>query len=292
MNKLKSTLCILLLLICSVAASAHSGGTDANGGHWNHKTGEYHYHHGYSAHQHPGGVCPYDTSTSSSNQSSSSSKSSSSSNSTSKSPSSSSTSSSSVAKQTNEFSSWLEEYLAKQEREAATKQAKADAEAAAKAKEEAEKAAEEARKAAEAAKNPNESDITITYGVSLVLDGKKVTLADASGNEVKPFVYEGTTYVPLRAVSQLFDATISYDATTNTVYLTSPIETVQKEKKTIGFGSTQQDVIDAMGMPDNVEVWEGLGCTNWYYGTSMVEFKNSTGLVRAWETGNVELPLG
>lgn len=58
-----------------VFAAAHSGGTDSNGGHYNRKTGEYHYHHGYSAHQHPGGVCPYSSSYSSSSRSSTTSKS-------------------------------------------------------------------------------------------------------------------------------------------------------------------------------------------------------------------------
>lgn len=38
---------------------AHTGGTDANGGHYNRATGEYHYHHGYSEHQHIDGQCPY-----------------------------------------------------------------------------------------------------------------------------------------------------------------------------------------------------------------------------------------
>lgn len=51
---------LLAILLCTVSY-AHSGRTDANGGHYNRSTGEYHYHHGYSAHQHPGGVCPYDT---------------------------------------------------------------------------------------------------------------------------------------------------------------------------------------------------------------------------------------
>lgn len=53
-------LLLLLILFLPVAAFAHSGGTDAKGGHYNHSTGEYHYHHGYSAHQHPNGVCPYE----------------------------------------------------------------------------------------------------------------------------------------------------------------------------------------------------------------------------------------
>lgn len=45
---------ILLIIIPSLAlmSSAHSGKTDQNGGHTDHDTGEYHYHHGYPAHDH------------------------------------------------------------------------------------------------------------------------------------------------------------------------------------------------------------------------------------------------
>ncbi len=56
-KKIFAAFCLSLLLI--PAAGAHSGKTDANGGHWDNSTGEYHYHHGYSAHQHPNGICPY-----------------------------------------------------------------------------------------------------------------------------------------------------------------------------------------------------------------------------------------
>lgn len=49
---------ILCVLFC-LSVSAHSGRTDSRGGHYDRSTGEYHYHHGYSAHQHPGGICPY-----------------------------------------------------------------------------------------------------------------------------------------------------------------------------------------------------------------------------------------
>lgn len=55
----KAIAVVLCLIFAFSAASAHSGRTDANGGHWDRSTGEYHYHHGYPAHQHPGGVCPY-----------------------------------------------------------------------------------------------------------------------------------------------------------------------------------------------------------------------------------------
>lgn len=49
----------LILLSLALPVLAHSGRTDSSGGHYNRSTGEYHYHHGYSAHQHPDGVCPY-----------------------------------------------------------------------------------------------------------------------------------------------------------------------------------------------------------------------------------------
>lgn len=50
----------LLALVCLSVVFAHPGKTDADGGHYNRSTGEYHYHHGYPEHQHPNGECPYD----------------------------------------------------------------------------------------------------------------------------------------------------------------------------------------------------------------------------------------
>lgn len=58
MKKMITAIFCLILVI--TPASAHPGRTDANGGHWDHSTGEFHYHHGYPAHQHTNGVCPYD----------------------------------------------------------------------------------------------------------------------------------------------------------------------------------------------------------------------------------------
>lgn len=51
---------ICLVLSISFVSSAHSGRTDSAGGHYDNSTGEYHYHHGYPAHQHPNGICPYE----------------------------------------------------------------------------------------------------------------------------------------------------------------------------------------------------------------------------------------
>ena len=48
-----------LLLLFPASVFAHAGRTDANGGHFDLSTGEYHYHHGFPAHQHTDGYCPY-----------------------------------------------------------------------------------------------------------------------------------------------------------------------------------------------------------------------------------------
>lgn len=86
---------IALVFTLVFSASAHSGRTDSSGGHHDYKNksglGSYHYHHGYPAHLHPGGVCPYTSASNKSNSSSSSS-------SSRKSSSSSSRSTSSVSK--------------------------------------------------------------------------------------------------------------------------------------------------------------------------------------------------
>lgn len=50
----------VLLITLIIPVFAHPGSLDENGGHYNRSTGEYHYHHGYPAHQHENGECPYD----------------------------------------------------------------------------------------------------------------------------------------------------------------------------------------------------------------------------------------
>lgn len=61
---ISAALALVLAVVCMLAGclmvDAHSGRTDAQGGHYDRSTGEYHYHHGYPAHQHPNGVCPYE----------------------------------------------------------------------------------------------------------------------------------------------------------------------------------------------------------------------------------------
>ena len=43
---------VIVISFFSITSSAHSGRTDSAGGHYDRDSGDYHYHHGYSAHNH------------------------------------------------------------------------------------------------------------------------------------------------------------------------------------------------------------------------------------------------
>ena len=64
---------------------------------------------------------------------------------------------------------------------------------------------------------------TLDYNdIKVTLDGQQVTLVDANGQTVEPFAIDGTTYLPVRAVSNALGLDVGWDGTTSTVTLTTP----------------------------------------------------------------------
>ncbi|MCL2095573.1 MAG: stalk domain-containing protein [Oscillospiraceae bacterium] len=55
--------------------------------------------------------------------------------------------------------------------------------------------------------------------IKIVIDGELITPKDASGNVVEPFIYNGTTFLPVRAVGAAFGKEIGWDGDTQTVYI-------------------------------------------------------------------------
>ena len=55
--------------------------------------------------------------------------------------------------------------------------------------------------------------------MDLYIDDVKLNPTDANGNPVEPFVYNGTTYLPIRAVGQALGKTVQWDGSTNSAYL-------------------------------------------------------------------------
>lgn len=57
--------------------------------------------------------------------------------------------------------------------------------------------------------------------VEIIYDDKTQGFYDVSGKTVYPISYEGTTYLPIRAITSMFDMTISWNSEANTVYMST-----------------------------------------------------------------------
>lgn len=59
----------------------------------------------------------------------------------------------------------------------------------------------------------------VVNGIKIVIDGQKINPTDANGNTVEPIIYNGTTYLPVRAVANAFGKAVYWDGPNMTVYL-------------------------------------------------------------------------
>lgn len=56
-------------------------------------------------------------------------------------------------------------------------------------------------------------------GISLYVDEKLFKPMDVKGNAVEPFIYDGTTYLPVRAISNALNKEITWDSKTSSIYI-------------------------------------------------------------------------
>jgi len=69
--------------------------------------------------------------------------------------------------------------------------------------------------------------------IKITLDGKAITPKDANGNTVEPFIIDGTTYLPVRAISEAMGLHVKWDDATSTAMLSkTPFE---EEKESSGM---------------------------------------------------------
>ncbi len=84
------------------------------------------------------------------------------------------------------------------------------------------------------AKQATESIDVIYDNIKILIDGKEYQPTDVNGNAVEPFIYNGTTYLPVRAIANAFDKEVDWEPQTSTVTL----------------GSKNYDWLDQMGYAD------------------------------------------
>lgn len=59
----------------------------------------------------------------------------------------------------------------------------------------------------------------IVDGIKIIVDGQKLNPTDVNGNKVEPIIYNGTTYLPVRAVANAIGKAVYWDGPNYTVYL-------------------------------------------------------------------------
>lgn len=60
--------------------------------------------------------------------------------------------------------------------------------------------------------------------IKIVIDGELITPKDAAGKVVEPFIADGTTYLPVRALATAFGKNVIWEQETNTVYIYSTVQ--------------------------------------------------------------------
>lgn len=61
--------------------------------------------------------------------------------------------------------------------------------------------------------------ITVYPGISIYIDDQKLEPKDANGKPVEVFTYNGTTYLPVRAIAEALGKNVQWDGKTQSVYL-------------------------------------------------------------------------
>jgi len=59
----------------------------------------------------------------------------------------------------------------------------------------------------------------VANGIKIVVDGQKLNPTDVNGNKVEPIIYNGTTYLPVRAVANALGKAVYWDGPNYIVYL-------------------------------------------------------------------------
>jgi hypothetical protein len=63
-------------------------------------------------------------------------------------------------------------------------------------------------------------NISATFkNIKIYVDGSELTPRDSNGNVLEPFIYNGSTYLPVRAVGEAIGKNVSYDGNTNSIYI-------------------------------------------------------------------------
>lgn len=101
--------------------------------------------------------------------------------------------------------------------------------------------------------------------IKVTLDGKQLDLRDAQGNSVEPFMFDGTNYLPVRALSESLGLSVSWDGSTNTVVLKTASKAsngseviVSNEDISVGGRTPEQEYVDSINANTKGDILVGI----------------------------------
>ncbi len=103
-------------------------------------------------------------------------------------------------------------------------------------------------------------DVTVQVRTdfTIVIDGMTQNFRTASGKAVYPLLYNGSTYLPLRAIGEIMDKDVKWNNSTKTVTLTSQDGYTVTDADSFGGSNTVTDT-DTVGntvQPADVGMWQ------------------------------------
>ncbi len=112
--------------------------------------------------------------------------------------------------------------------------------------------------------------ISVAYrDIQIVVDGDLIEPQDVNGNAVEPFIYNGSTYLPVRAVSEALGKEVEWIGETSSVYIgTPPTQEI--------IVSTAQEFVDAIGSNRTIILEPGI------YNLSNVDQTNDDDYTVVW----------
>ncbi len=96
--------------------------------------------------------------------------------------------------------------------------------------------------------------IEVAYqDIKIYMDGNLIQSKDATGAVVEPFIYNGTTYLPVRAIGNAFGKSVEWDGRTNSIYLGEYSPEIVEVTV-----STAEEFVNALGSNKKILLNEGI----------------------------------